>query len=148
MNLTSAFCVAFIYLFIYFLVSCSRGHRILFMNSSRTFLTFHHFFYISGSQYCSWFHKYHFSATFSLKMGFTILFTHLKIILLQCFQFQFSVSATISSIQTDPLFFQGLEFLQQCKADSYLLGKKMFLYGEDPNKRTYFAGFLTIQGFH
>ena len=31
-----------------------------------------------------------------LKMGLTILFTHLKIILLQCFQF----SATISSIQT------------------------------------------------
>ena len=31
-------------------------------------------------------------------MGLTILFTHLKIILLQCFQF----SATISSIQTHP----------------------------------------------
>ena len=36
-----------------------------------------------------------------LKMGLTVLFTHLKIILLQCFQFL--VSATISSIQTDPL---------------------------------------------
>ena len=34
-------------------------------------------------------------------MGPTVLFTHLKIILLQ--YFQFSVSATISSIQTDPL---------------------------------------------
>ena len=33
-------------------------------------------------------------------MGPTVLFTHLKIILLQCFQF--SVSATISSIQMDP----------------------------------------------
>ena len=33
-------------------------------------------------------------------MGSTVLFTHLKIILLQCFQF--SVLATISSIQTDP----------------------------------------------
>ena len=32
-------------------------------------------------------HKHHFSATFSLKMGPTVLFTHLKIILLQCFQF-------------------------------------------------------------
>ena len=32
--------------------------------------------------------------------GSTTLFTHLKIILLQCFQF--SVSAKISSIQTDP----------------------------------------------
>ena len=30
-------------------------------------------------------HKLHFSTTFSLKMGFTVLFTHLKIILLQCF---------------------------------------------------------------
>ena len=36
-------------------------------------------------------HKFHFSVTFSLKMSPTILFTHLKIILLQCFQF--SVSA-------------------------------------------------------
>ena len=35
----------------------------------------------------------------ALFMGSTTLFTHLKIILLQCFQF--SVSATISSIQTD-----------------------------------------------
>ena len=35
-----------------------------------------------------------------IKKGPTVLFTHLKIILLQCFQF--SVSATISSIQTDP----------------------------------------------
>ena len=32
-------------------------------------------------------------------MSFAILFTHLKIILLQCFQF----SATISSIQTHPI---------------------------------------------
>ena len=32
-------------------------------------------------------------------MSHTILFTHLKIILLQCFQFL----ATISSIQTDPI---------------------------------------------
>ena len=37
-----------------------------------------------------------------LKMGLTALFTHLKIILLQCFQF--SVLAKISSIQTDPLY--------------------------------------------
>ena len=45
-------------------------------------------------------HKSHFSTTFLLKMGPTALFTHLKIILVQCFQF--SVSVTISSIQTDP----------------------------------------------
>ena len=36
----------------------------------------------------------------ALFMDPTTLFTHLKIILLQCFQF--SVSATISSIQMDP----------------------------------------------
>ena len=30
-------------------------------------------------------HKFYFSATFSLKMSPTVLFTHLKIILLQCF---------------------------------------------------------------
>ena len=45
----------------------------------------------SASVYCSRIHKFHISATFSLKMGPTALFTHLKIILLQCFQF--SVSA-------------------------------------------------------
>ena len=42
-------------------------------------------------------HKHHFSATFSLKMGLTVLFTHLKIILLQCFQF-----SAFNCIQTDP----------------------------------------------
>ena len=45
-------------------------------------------------------HKLHFSTTFLFKMGPTALFTHLKIISLQCFQFQFSISAKISSIQT------------------------------------------------
>ena len=54
--------------------------------------------------HCSRTHKFHFSVTFLLKMGLTALFTHLKIILLQCFQFQFSVSVTISSIQTDPKY--------------------------------------------
>ena len=41
----------------------------------------------------SWTHKFHFSATFSLKLGPTVLFTYLKIILLQyflVFKFQFS----------------------------------------------------------
>ena len=33
-------------------------------------------------------HKFHFSTTFSLKIDLTALFTHLKIILLQHFQFQ------------------------------------------------------------
>ena len=34
-----------------------------------------------------WTYKHHFSVTFSLKIGHTVLFTHLKIILLQYFQF-------------------------------------------------------------
>ena len=37
---------------------------------------------------------------FFIKNGLQALFTHLKIISLQCFQFQFSVLAKISSIQT------------------------------------------------
>ena len=39
-----------------------------------------------------------FSAKTTLKLGLTTLFTHLKIILLQCFQF-----SAISGIQTDPM---------------------------------------------
>ena len=39
----------------------------------------------SAPVHCSQTHKFHFSATFSLKMGSTVLFAHLKIILLQCF---------------------------------------------------------------
>ena len=51
---------------------------------------------------CSRSYKLHFSVIFLLKMGTTALFTYLKIISLQYFQFQFSVSAKISSIQTHP----------------------------------------------
>ena len=41
--------------------------------------------------HCSWTHKFHFSKTFTLKMSLTVLFTHLKIILLQYFSvFSFS----------------------------------------------------------
>ena len=36
----------------------------------------------SASMHCLWTHKFYFSATFSLKMSLTILFTYLKIILL------------------------------------------------------------------
>ena len=41
----------------------------------------------SAHMHCLRTHKFHFLSTFSLKMGLTVLFTHLKIILLQCFQF-------------------------------------------------------------
>ena len=51
--------------------------------------------------YCLWTHKLHFSATFSLKMGLTVLFTHLKIILLQCFSvFSFSFQFSTVSKRT------------------------------------------------
>ena len=56
----------------------------------------------SALVHCSWSHKLHFLSTFSLKMGLTVLFTHLKIILLQCFQFSVFSFSKISSIQTDP----------------------------------------------
>ena len=48
--------------------------------------------------HCSRTHKFYFSATFSLKMGPIVLFIHLKIILLQYFQF-----SVFSCIQTDPI---------------------------------------------
>ena len=41
--------------------------------------------------HCSWTHKFHFSATFSLKMGPTVLFTHLKLFCYSIFQFSVSV---------------------------------------------------------
>ena len=59
-----------------------RPTRLLFINSSCKvwlFPLFQHKFYWLRT------HKSHFSATFSLKMGPTVLFTHLKIILLQYF---------------------------------------------------------------
>ena len=59
-------------------------------SQSLTFLTFFFSQSVHGVHYL-WIHKFHFSATFSLKMSPTVLFTHLKIILLQYFSvFSFS----------------------------------------------------------
>ena len=67
------------------------------------FLTFQPF---SAHQWVSctvhWTHKFYFSITFSTKMGPMALFTYLKIILLQCFQFSVFNFSKISSIQIDP----------------------------------------------
>ena len=52
------------------------------------------------SVHCLRTHKFHFSATFSLKMGPTALFTYLK----KYFAIVFSVSVKISSIQIDPIY--------------------------------------------
>ena len=57
-----------------------------------------------ASVHCSQAHKFHFSAIFSLKMGPTVLFTYLKIILLQCFQFSVFNFSKTSSIQTDHIY--------------------------------------------
>ena len=51
-------------------------------------------------------------------MGPTTLFTHLKIISLQCFQFQFSVSAKIISIQTHP---KKMDYLHAAVSDALRL---------------------------
>ena len=58
----------------------------------------------SASVHYSRTHKFHFLSNFSLKMGLTVLFTHLKIILLQYFQFSVFSFSKISSIQTDPWY--------------------------------------------
>ena len=64
--------------------------------------------------YCSRSHKLHFLRIFLLKMGLTTLFTYLKIISLQCFQFQFSISAKIGSIQTHPQSYFSVFFFFRC----------------------------------
>ena len=99
-----AFTASGVFFFFFFsFVACVSGgqmllfafqgdKRLLFMNNSCIFLTFEPLF-INLWVLCTIhrIHKLQFSATFSLKMGHIALFTHLKIILLQCFQF--SVSA-------------------------------------------------------
>ena len=52
-----------------------------------------------GPVHCSRTHKFYFSATFSLKMGPTVLFTLKNYFVIMFFSFQFSV---FSCIQTDP----------------------------------------------
>ena len=80
---TSAFC----FFFFFFFFTRFGKTRLLFMycsmnSNNKCWL----FCSKQCIMYCSWTHKFHFLATFSLKMGPTLLFTHLKIILLQWFQ--------------------------------------------------------------
>ena len=96
LRLGTTFASAFTFSFFFFhaFERLSVTVHALCMNSSRkVFLTF--FSQSVHTMYCLWTHKFHFSATFSLKMVPTVLFTHLKIILLQyfsvfSFSFQFS----------------------------------------------------------
>ena len=74
-----------------------------------------------GPMHCSRTHKFYFSATFSLKMGPTVLFTHLKIILLQCF-------SVFSCIQTDPKSKKNIwELPSSNVAEEDFLCTKMFI---------------------
>ena len=55
--------------------------------------------------HCSWTYEFHFSVTFLLKIGPTVLFTHLKIILLQYFPvFSFSFQFSVVSKRTLSVF--------------------------------------------
>ena len=81
-----SFCV-FLFFFSFFLHAFSPHLQLLFMYGTWTVAaTFDQFFVNSTSVHCLRTHKFHFLSIFSLKMGPTALFTHLKIILLQWFQ--------------------------------------------------------------
>ena len=74
----------------------------------RSTFTFSIFFFFSAHMnsnitwiYCAGDKIHCLCTVYALFTGSTALFTHLKMILLQCFQF--SVSAKISCIQTDPV---------------------------------------------
>ena len=71
-----------------------------YMNSNHNFWPS---FMNSISVHCLRTHKFHFLSNFLLKMGLIVLFTHLKIILLQYFQFSIFSFSKISSIQTKPI---------------------------------------------
>ena len=89
--------------FFFFFTRFPPHKRLLFMYCTWTVAaTFDQFYVNSASVHCSRTHKFHFLSIFSLKMGPTVLFTHLKIFLLQCFQFSVFSFSKISSIQTHP----------------------------------------------
>ena len=85
-HLRLRFSFLFIYLFIYVFVRLAAIVHALFNEQQPQSLTFLPFFSkLVHIVYCSQTHKFHFLITFSLKVGPTVLFTHLKIILLQYF---------------------------------------------------------------
>ena len=106
--------IRYMCVYIYICDRLDYTYSCVYVSKTMFFFSFFFFFFFqpqqltlstvnSASVHCLRSHKVHFSATFLLKMGPTALFTHLKIISLQCFQFQFSISAKISLIQTHPL---------------------------------------------
>ena len=92
-------------------------------------------------------------------MGLTVLFTHLKIILLQCFQFSVFSFSKISSIQTNHLFRifrfkrereKEVIFLFFCCfgfslwTQSVILGYKLSIESNQPNGPKIFFTFWQI----
>ena len=75
------FAFSILFLFFFALVCETNTQQLLINSSCKVWL----FSPVQHKFYCLRTHKFHFSATFSLKMGPTILFTHLKIIFLQYF---------------------------------------------------------------
>ena len=79
-----------------------------------------------GSMYCSWDLQLLFLAKTTIKLGLMTLFTHLKIILLQWFQF-----SAINGIQIDPLYSIINEIVVHIKKKKKRSqsGKSYILYG-------------------
>ena len=78
----------FVFLFFFFLPRLFPQQAVLFMYGIWIVTaTFDRSSVNSTSVHYLRIHKFHFLLIFSLKIGPTVLFTHLKIILLQCFQF-------------------------------------------------------------
>ena len=110
LRLGTMFASAFFYFFFHAFVRLAAIVHALCMNSSHKVWLFLPFFSQSVHiVHYSWTHKFHFSATFSLKMDFTVLFTHLKIILLQYFSV-FSFSFQFSTISKRTIFGQTISF--------------------------------------
>ena len=84
---------------------------------SLTFLTF--FSQSVHTMHCSWTHKFHFSVTFSLKMSSTVLFIHLKIILLQYFSV-FSFNFQFSAVSKWTIFCQTISFQKEFDKSSII----------------------------
>ena len=134
----SSFCVcnfAFMFLQLFFFFPAAahliRGQRLLFMWTVTGNFDFSAF--LSVLCLCVQWTVYrtytsYFWVIFSLKLGLTVLFIYLKIILLQCFQFSVFNFNKISSIQTDPTSFfvlareYNIHFRLKFKLTSKVLG--------------------------
>ena len=98
--------LAFVLLFFFFFGHAFVWLRLLFNEQfSHKVWLFYFFNQSVHIVHYLWTHKFHFSVTFLLKIGFTVLFTHLKIILLQYF-------SVFNCIQTDSKQMCGLHHFE------------------------------------